>query len=84
MVHHSAKNETMTDLHLATLAIARPPVRPNPVDLEAAAHPEMELIRTAPVLNRKSLPTSNPNQSLERCKWAMVERMRTPRPRWRE
>lgn len=84
MVHHNVKNEITNDLHLAILAIVRLPTHPNPVDLEAVAHLGMELVRTALGLSQKSRSPSNLKQFLERCKWAMVARTRTPRPRWRE
>jgi hypothetical protein len=77
VAHH---NETTNEPHrLATLAIARPQRHPNPVGLEAAAHPGMVLVLTVLHHSRRSLPTSSPKQSLAKYKC----RMKIPRLRWR-
>jgi hypothetical protein len=85
MPQHNARNAiTSEPRRLVTLAIARLPKHPNPVDSEAAAHLGMVPIRTAQRPSRKSPPSSNLKQPLATYKWAMVARMKTPRPRWRE
>lgn len=84
MVHRNVKNETTIGLDLETLAIAKLPTHPNPVDSEVAARQGMVLVRTAQLPHRKRLPASSQKQSLAMYKWETVERMKTPKPRWRE
>ena len=82
MARHNVRNAiTSEPRHLATLAIARLPKHPNPVDSQAAAHPGTVLVRTAQHPSRKSLPSPNLKQPPAKYKWAA--RMKTPRPRWR-
>jgi hypothetical protein len=84
MAQHNVKNAiTNEPRRLAILAIAKLPKHPNPVDSEAAAHLGMVLVRTAQLPSRKSLASPNRKHSLAKYKWAMVARMKTPRPRWR-
>jgi hypothetical protein len=83
MPQHNVRNAiTSEPRRLATLAIARLPIHPNPVDSQAAAHPGMVPVRTAQRPSRKSPPSSNLKQPLATYKW--VARMKTPKPRWRE